>query len=254
MQHKRGYLPVLLVVVLLLTAVQVVMQSQKTVVLTASALETPDAVQVYWDSNCENVVESLDWGTVCAGGTQNIDLFLRNEGDELVSLDLMTENWSPATAEQNMTLSWNYDGYPIYRDQVRNVELALFVSPETQGVCTFSFDIVIGSEELDLSLGEVAKEKILGAPANTVYFIYGDPSHLSGAEAAYDGTSGEIVRSLCTNRQCYGFNTRPDWLLPSGEGNTSTVKDILTNSSTHPHGIKVRLTDGKVDRLHSIIK
>ncbi|MFC1487408.1 YwbE family protein [Thermoproteota archaeon] len=32
------------------------------------------------------------------------------------------------------------------------------------------------------------------------------------------------------------------------------VGDILTNSSTHPHGIKVRLTDGKVGRVQSIIK
>jgi uncharacterized repeat protein (TIGR03833 family) len=32
------------------------------------------------------------------------------------------------------------------------------------------------------------------------------------------------------------------------------VKDILTNSSTHTHGIKVRLTDGKVGRVQSIIK
>jgi len=31
------------------------------------------------------------------------------------------------------------------------------------------------------------------------------------------------------------------------------VKDILTNSSVHPHGIKVRLTDGKVGRVQSII-
>ena len=32
------------------------------------------------------------------------------------------------------------------------------------------------------------------------------------------------------------------------------VKDILTSSPTHPHGIKVRLTDGKVGRVQSIIK
>jgi uncharacterized repeat protein (TIGR03833 family) len=32
------------------------------------------------------------------------------------------------------------------------------------------------------------------------------------------------------------------------------VKDILTNSPSHPHGIKVRLTDGKIGRVHSIIK
>ena len=31
------------------------------------------------------------------------------------------------------------------------------------------------------------------------------------------------------------------------------VKNILTNSSSHPHGIKVRLTDGTVGRVQSII-
>ena len=31
------------------------------------------------------------------------------------------------------------------------------------------------------------------------------------------------------------------------------VKDILTKSATHPHGIKVRLTDGQVGRVKKII-
>lgn len=31
------------------------------------------------------------------------------------------------------------------------------------------------------------------------------------------------------------------------------VKDILTNSPTHPHGIKVRLQDGQVGRVKTII-
>jgi len=32
------------------------------------------------------------------------------------------------------------------------------------------------------------------------------------------------------------------------------VKDILTNSTTHPHGIKVRLTSGEVGRVKEILK
>ena len=31
------------------------------------------------------------------------------------------------------------------------------------------------------------------------------------------------------------------------------VKDILTNSPNHPHGIKVRLQDGQVGRVKEII-
>lgn len=31
------------------------------------------------------------------------------------------------------------------------------------------------------------------------------------------------------------------------------VKDLLTKSSTHPHGIKVRLTDGQIGRVKEIL-
>ena len=39
----------------------------------------------------------------------------------------------------------------------------------------------------------------------------------------------------------------------SGKLTEGIVKDILTNSSTHPHGIKVRLTSGDVGRVKEIL-
>lgn len=38
----------------------------------------------------------------------------------------------------------------------------------------------------------------------------------------------------------------------SGELTDGIVKDILTNSQFHPHGIKVRLTTGEVGRVKQI--
>ncbi len=38
----------------------------------------------------------------------------------------------------------------------------------------------------------------------------------------------------------------------SGKLTEGVVKDILTNSPTHPHGIKVRLTGGQVGRVKEI--
>lgn len=38
----------------------------------------------------------------------------------------------------------------------------------------------------------------------------------------------------------------------SGQLTKGIVKDILTNSPTHPHGIKVRLTSGEVGRVKEI--
>ncbi|WP_445487729.1 YwbE family protein [Niallia sp. 03133] len=38
----------------------------------------------------------------------------------------------------------------------------------------------------------------------------------------------------------------------TGKRTVGVVKDILTNSFFHPHGIKVRLTDGQVGRVQLI--
>lgn len=39
----------------------------------------------------------------------------------------------------------------------------------------------------------------------------------------------------------------------SGKRTRGIVKDILTRSASHPHGIKVRLEDGSVGRVKEII-
>jgi uncharacterized repeat protein (TIGR03833 family) len=39
----------------------------------------------------------------------------------------------------------------------------------------------------------------------------------------------------------------------TGKLTEGIVRDILTNSSTHPHGIKVRLVSGAVGRVKEIV-
>jgi len=39
----------------------------------------------------------------------------------------------------------------------------------------------------------------------------------------------------------------------SGKLTKGIVKDILTNSPTHPHGIKVRLESGEIGRIKEIL-
>lgn len=39
----------------------------------------------------------------------------------------------------------------------------------------------------------------------------------------------------------------------SGRLTRGTVLNVLTNSPTHPHGIKVRLTDGQVGRVQHLV-
>lgn len=39
----------------------------------------------------------------------------------------------------------------------------------------------------------------------------------------------------------------------TGKQTVGVVKDLLTNSNFHPHGIKVRLMDGQVGRVQEIL-
>ncbi|MDQ3087103.1 MAG: YwbE family protein [Acidobacteriota bacterium] len=39
----------------------------------------------------------------------------------------------------------------------------------------------------------------------------------------------------------------------TGRQTIGIVKDLLTKSTNHPHGIKVRLTDGQVGRVQDIL-
>lgn len=41
---------------------------------------------------------------------------------------------------------------------------------------------------------------------------------------------------------------------PTGKLTRGIVKDILTNALNHPRGIKVRLQDGRIGRVQSIIE
>ena len=44
---------------------------------------------------------------------------------------------------------------------------------------------------------------------------------------------------------------KPD--QPTGRLTEGIVKELLTSSPTHPHGIKVRLMDGQVGRVREIV-
>lgn len=40
----------------------------------------------------------------------------------------------------------------------------------------------------------------------------------------------------------------------TGKQTVGIVKDLLTNSANHPHGIKVRMMDGNVGRVQKILE
>lgn len=100
-------------------------------------------VGVYWESGCSNRVTSIDWGTVEPGSTNDVTVYIRNEGNAEETLSSTAESWSPSTASMYMSLSWDYGGQVIDVGEVVPVTLSLSVSAGITGITSFSFDIVI---------------------------------------------------------------------------------------------------------------
>ncbi|MBT0159211.1 hypothetical protein G4O51_04420 [Candidatus Bathyarchaeota archaeon A05DMB-2] len=100
-------------------------------------------VSVYWDSAYSNKTSSINWGTLDPGAQKSVTVYIRNEGSLAVTLTLSTSNWSPSTASNYLTLTWNYNGQTINPGASVQVRLTLTTSASVTGVTAFSFNIVI---------------------------------------------------------------------------------------------------------------
>jgi thermitase len=65
--------------------------------------------------------------------------------------------------------------------------------------------------------------KVLNAPADTIYFLYINPSEGGNGESAYDVIAGGIIYGLCANPQQQSFTSTSNLLFASGELNTSAI-------------------------------
>ena len=100
-------------------------------------------IEVYWDSDCTSEVSLIDWGIIEPGTTENVTVYILNTGNSDVMLSMNTTNWSPSSASNYITLSWDYEGQSIGPGLVQQTTLTLSMSSSIQGVTSFSFDIVV---------------------------------------------------------------------------------------------------------------
>jgi hypothetical protein len=100
-------------------------------------------VGVYTDIQCSSPLTSIAWGTLEPGENQTVICYIKNEGDLPSTLSMYTSNWNPSSAENYLTLSWNYDGGYINPDDSVQVTFTLSVDESIEGVTSFGFDITI---------------------------------------------------------------------------------------------------------------
>ena len=109
----------------------------------ASAVEAGANVGVYWDAGCTQIVDSMSWGTLALGGTQQVVVYVRNEGNDTFNLDLATLDWQPGNAYLSLNFSWSCQNTTIGAGQVEKVTQTLHVPSDIpSGFSSFSFNIV----------------------------------------------------------------------------------------------------------------
>jgi len=109
-------------------------------------------VGVYWDSNCDNPVDSLSWGKIVVDPlkpdvAKNVTVCVRNEGTNPVVIRLKVSGWSPPDVERYISLSWDYDGHVLEVGDSAIVTLFLWVDSgiwfESPRIQEYSFGIVV---------------------------------------------------------------------------------------------------------------
>lgn len=141
--HKSQALAItaLIASVIAATSVMALLTTQRTI-SGAGAIKAV-GVGVYWDSACTNETSSLDFGLLEAGGSKSFTLYLKNNGNSPLTLNMTRQNWSPSSASSYMSLTWNREGQQISPDQVIQFVITLSVSSSVTDISSFSFDIVI---------------------------------------------------------------------------------------------------------------
>jgi hypothetical protein len=100
-------------------------------------------VEVYWDFECTQIVDSINWGVPSPGDTVNRNIFVKNTGNAPLNLSLTTASWTPAEAESNLFTSWDGEGISVGSGEVVAVTLTLEVSEDVTGITDFSFTVII---------------------------------------------------------------------------------------------------------------
>jgi hypothetical protein len=88
-------------------------------------------------------MSSVSWGSIEAGSSVNRVLYVKNSGDDTVTLSLHTDDWDPVGAEDDLYLSWDYDGSALDSGAALKATLTLSVDGSTNDINDFSFDIII---------------------------------------------------------------------------------------------------------------
>jgi hypothetical protein len=132
---------VVVAVVLLMTSVLAILMSN-TSVPNSGEIKGIN-VSVYQNSACTIPLSSWNWGVLEPGSSTLKTMYVKNEGNMPMTLNLTTITWTPSGAATYITITWNREGAVVTAGSNVQANVTLAVSPSITGITSFSFTMVI---------------------------------------------------------------------------------------------------------------
>jgi hypothetical protein len=104
-------------------------------------------VGVYSNIQCSQNCTSLSWGTLYPGDSTSKTIYVKNTGTIPITLSMTTESWTPTTADDYLTLSWNQQNTVLDPGESTPATITLSADSDTGSLTSFSFNIVIAGAE-----------------------------------------------------------------------------------------------------------
>ena len=128
-------------VVLLVTSVLAILMSNTSIPNTGEIKGIN--VSVYQNSACTTPLSSWNWSLLEPGSSTLKTMYVKNEGNTPMTLNLTTNTWTPPGAATYVTVTWNREGAVVNAGSNVQANVTLAVSPSVTGITSFSFVMVI---------------------------------------------------------------------------------------------------------------
>jgi hypothetical protein len=102
---------------------------------------------VYSNSAATQPLSAINWGMCYVEENTTVIVYIKNLGTLDTTLSVITDNWTPASAESSYLLSTNCEGQTLAPNDVFTATLTLYPLVTASQFDTFSFDIIIQGQD-----------------------------------------------------------------------------------------------------------
>jgi hypothetical protein len=111
----------------------------------SGTIQTGPNIGVYSNSACTLAMTSLNWGTIQAGSSATVTLYIEDTGGSQMAPSITVSNWNPSTASNYITIAWTTlpsEIQPGISGAIA-VTLTLTVSSTITGITSFTNSITV---------------------------------------------------------------------------------------------------------------